>query len=290
LTSPDHNADNDFGGSTSRGTARDYQRLDRDINLDSRGFYVPRRTRSPLDYGYGRYRRRSPPRRMSYYYGSYDYDRDNYDIPGSLPYHISHLIGTSYSNPATSALAIMEASEGFAKSGAYYISFPGMDPFLLYCDLETDGGGWMLVSKFSCYDTYDDEFIIEGNYGSTRDLSHRSVDYNAWLSREIISTGEIFRITSEVGYKFFWTGIPFYNTYRHPSKPKAEDIRIKLNHSDEWVPASQIIYDTDNEKQGLQLSGDNVSISCTYTRIDFNSTGDEKIFYPGNHSSFVWMK
>lgn len=55
-------------------------------------------------------------------------------------------LGTQ-SNPATSALAIL-AQNPNATSGPYWITVGGV-PTELYCDMVTDGGGFMLVAKYN---------------------------------------------------------------------------------------------------------------------------------------------
>ncbi len=53
-------------------------------------------------------------------------------------------VGTSPANPATSATQIITLNPG-ATSGYYYIKPDGINTYYTYCDMTTDGGGWMLM-------------------------------------------------------------------------------------------------------------------------------------------------
>ena len=56
-------------------------------------------------------------------------------------------LGSSAGNAATSAKAIL-AADPSASSGAYWISVQGVATHL-YCDMTTDGGGFMLCGKYN---------------------------------------------------------------------------------------------------------------------------------------------
>tara|TARA_A100001515_G_scaffold59364_2_gene46912 strand:- start:174 stop:2141 length:1968 start_codon:yes stop_codon:yes gene_type:complete len=61
----------------------------------------------------------------------------------------SETLGNSQSNPATSARAI-KAANSTAETGIYWIkpSGYGGSAFEVFCDMDTDGGGWMHVATF----------------------------------------------------------------------------------------------------------------------------------------------
>jgi hypothetical protein len=54
------------------------------------------------------------------------------------------LLGQAASCPAESCLAL--STNGETASDSYWVDPSGSDPFLAYCDLVSDGGGWTLVS------------------------------------------------------------------------------------------------------------------------------------------------
>lgn len=56
-------------------------------------------------------------------------------------------LGRSSANPASSALAIL-TDDPTATSGPYWITVGGVATEL-YCDMTTDGGGFMLVGKYN---------------------------------------------------------------------------------------------------------------------------------------------
>ena len=76
----------------------------------------------------------------------------------------SETLGNSQSNPATSARAI-KAANSTAETGIYWIkpSGYGGSAFEVFCDMDTDGGGWMHVATF-----WDDHrTLVMGEDGGT---------------------------------------------------------------------------------------------------------------------------
>ena len=51
--------------------------------------------------------------------------------------------GSSYSSAAANASDLVDL--GITTSGEYWINLPGAGPTLVYCDMEIDGGGWMML-------------------------------------------------------------------------------------------------------------------------------------------------
>ena len=73
-------------------------------------------------------------------------DKDDIEFyDGTLWMPTVVLDGSSPNNAATSAQAIKNLT-GTTTNGFYYISINGI-PTQVYCDMQNDGGGWMLVAK-----------------------------------------------------------------------------------------------------------------------------------------------
>jgi hypothetical protein len=72
------------------------------------------------------------------------------------------LDGSSASSAALSANEILRVKSG-APSGNYWINVSGA-PRQVYCDMTSDGGGWMLYSSFSSDNTFSTSFpALNGN-------------------------------------------------------------------------------------------------------------------------------
>jgi hypothetical protein len=103
---------------------------------------------------------------------------------------INFKMGQTQSYPGVSAAAI-KAATGTTIDGFYWINLPGVGSTYVYCDMNTDGGGWMLAaklfndtSKFSSYTSVD--WTATSTFNATQGPTfggHIKTDvYNYWVA------------------------------------------------------------------------------------------------------------
>ena len=89
-----------------------------------------------------------------------------------------------FKDGSTQALAARSAADirelGVAENGQYWIDLPTLGPTLMYCDMETDDGGWMMFSYCGAIGSFYTEQAVIDSYGTI----HASPSYgNTSLSR-----------------------------------------------------------------------------------------------------------
>ena len=122
------------------------------------------------------------------------------------------LIGSSRSNPASSAGAIL-AVNASAPSGYYWIAPAGNGPYYTYCDMSSDGGGWMLMINARANN--GGQYYNNSDYGlSTVNGISGVVEYNK-STTSMFGTTKINHFLSTVGTK--WTRITPSTGYGAPT-------------------------------------------------------------------------
>ena len=128
---------------------------------------------------------------------------------------INFSAGQTQANPATSAAAI-KAQTGTTADGFYWINLPTVGSTYVYCDMNTNGGGWMLAakvyndtSKFNGYASTDWTTVSVFNAAQAPTYAgHIKTDvYNSWpaATGQRLSMGLVSNNLYEA-----WTGYSMY--------------------------------------------------------------------------------
>jgi hypothetical protein len=108
---------------------------------------------------------------------------------------VTSVPGTTAAKPAAKASDIYDysASDGKPASGAYYYQPSGMSsPQLLFTDFNTDGGGWVVISKWGAYSKTVDKLFNANAYdtaggGSLTSAAFAGYSTYARLSRTFMN-------------------------------------------------------------------------------------------------------
>lgn len=84
-----------------------------------------------------------------------------------------------FKDGSTSTLAAKNASDirelGIATNGVYWIDLPTLGPTQMYCNMDTDNGGWMMMAYCGAIGSFYTEQVVIDSYGTI----HGSPSYGA---------------------------------------------------------------------------------------------------------------
>lgn len=180
----------------------------------------------------------------------------------------------------TSCRTILE-SDGSKSSGVYEISPDGSSSFEVYCDMDTDGGGWSLVGKVNGRPAMNDQWLTSTeNVGYLTNLTQvQSGEYASIDSRYLAGerSSEILISNRDVSK---WVKSPIHpnssasNIFDHSAGPTTVDnAPDKLVTVEDWQGSTESCYI--NKYMIMPLSGHGGSYPAWTFNTDGNTAGGD---------------
>lgn len=199
--------------------------------------------------------------------------------------------GSSFAAAAKNASDIREL--GITTNGVYWIDVPGYGPTQMYCDMQIDGGGWMMLayagSTAGVGDSNHMVFHKIGTLGTTRvygQTSFSRFDYAVAMEGAGFASSMMWKRTSDDNILAHAMGEMWF---RLPGNTKSGDMNFggssDLNYDMPWMKMSNTGNNVLDDKPGTSGAGIRYEDGPSYPGIAWNSTYNNNTDNFGSYST-----